>query len=252
MLTERQSLLRRLTDDGTVRMGWAAEVMEAPAPFGGRRVVPDRLRGMLLGLAIGDALGRTTEGMPPDERRARFGEIRDYLPNRYVGNRPIGLPSDDTELAFLTVAHLLEHGRIEPDALAEQFCAQRIFGIGHSTRLFVDSWRRTHDWRVASQPSAGNGALMRIAPVLLPYLATGGPDLWVDTALATTVSHNDRAAIATSIAFVGLLSELLVMDRPPAREWWVETFMARARPIEGDDTQYRPRGGPLMHSPPGP
>jgi len=58
-----------------------------------------RVQGMLLGLAIGDALGITTEGMLPGARSAAFGEIRDYLPNRHTGERR-GFPSDDTQLAF--------------------------------------------------------------------------------------------------------------------------------------------------------
>jgi len=42
-----------------------------------------RIEGMMLGLAIGDALGNTTEGKVPRERKARFGKIR-------------GLPSEPT------------------------------------------------------------------------------------------------------------------------------------------------------------
>lgn len=250
--TERQTWLRRLVDDGAVKMTWAEEVMERPAPFAGRKIAAGRVRGMLLGLAVGDALGGTSEGMLAGERREHFGEIRNYLPNRHAEQQEIGLPSDDTQLAFLTVAHLLEHERIEPDALAEQFCSHRIFGIGRSTRAFVASWNKTRDWRKAAQPSAGNGGLMRIAPVLLPHLRGGSADLWVDTALATAISHNDRSAIASSIAFVGLLGELLAMPTPPQVDWWVETFLARAKPIEGDETLYRPRSGPLADASRGP
>lgn len=93
---------------------------------------------------------------------------------------------------------------------------------------------------------------MRIAPVLLPYLGTGSADLWVDTVLATAISHNDRSAIASNIAFIGMLTELLTMPAAPPAKWWVEAFLARARPIEGDATLYQPRGGPLVDLPPGP
>ena len=75
------------------------------------RVLPadfdwDRVEGMMLGLAIGDSLGNTSEGMLPGDRQKRFGEVRDYLPNRHVetppGQTPKGYPSDDTQLAFWT------------------------------------------------------------------------------------------------------------------------------------------------------
>jgi ADP-ribosyl-[dinitrogen reductase] hydrolase len=60
----------------------------------------DRIVGMMLGLAIGDSLGRTTEGMLPSKRRSLYGEIRDYLPTHHTKEKEIGLPSDDTQLAF--------------------------------------------------------------------------------------------------------------------------------------------------------
>ena len=41
-----------------------------------------KVEGMMLGLAIGDALGNTSEGMLPSARQGRFGEIRDFRPNR--------------------------------------------------------------------------------------------------------------------------------------------------------------------------
>src|SRR5271165_5580342 len=44
-------------------------LFDVQALRGGQRIDPDRVRGMLLGLAIGDALGNTSEGMNPAERR---------------------------------------------------------------------------------------------------------------------------------------------------------------------------------------
>jgi ADP-ribosyl-[dinitrogen reductase] hydrolase len=244
-LAARQAQLRGLVADGTIRMVWAPEVMERPAPFADTRVAADRIRGMLLGLAIGDALGNTSEGMLPHARRMHFGDVRDYRANRHAGGARVGLPSDDTQLAFWTLEHLLEHGRIEPDALARLFCSRRIFGVGGTVKAFVEAWRQGRDWRLAAQPSAGNGALMRIAPVLVPHLADGSAELWLDAVLGTAVTHNDHAAIGSSVGFVGMWAELLLMSSAPAPDWWVETYIARAGPIEGDRTRYEPRGGPL-------
>lgn len=39
--------------------------------------------------------------------------------------------------------------------------SRRIFGIGRTTRKFVNGIRAGKDWVAASQPSAGNGGLMR-------------------------------------------------------------------------------------------
>ena len=71
---------------------------------------PDRVRGMLLALAIGDALGNTSEGLTAADRESRYGEISDYLPNIHADGRRVGLPSDDSQLAFWTLESLLERG----------------------------------------------------------------------------------------------------------------------------------------------
>jgi ADP-ribosylglycohydrolase len=127
-------LFERLLAEGRLRM-CRSPLFDEPAPHKGHVIAPDRIRGMMLGLAIGDALGNTSEGMNPDERRRRHGEIRDYLPNAYADGRHVGLPSDDTQLAFWTLEHLLENeGHFTPEMLAQKFTQRPIFGIGHTVR----------------------------------------------------------------------------------------------------------------------
>ena len=202
----------------------------------------DRVEGMLLGLAIGDALGNTSEGLLPGERRARYGEICDYLPNRYAEGRRVGLPSDDTQLAFWTLAQLLEDGELVPEHLARCFAAERVFGIGATVRGFLANLNAGVPWHQAGLHSAGNGALMRITPVLLPHLSDPSPALWADTAVAAMLTHNDSASTAACLAFVRLLWELLGRDTPPAPEWWLDRYLETARELELDKP-YAPRGG---------
>jgi ADP-ribosyl-[dinitrogen reductase] hydrolase len=132
-----------------------------------------RVRGMMLGLAIGDSLGNTSEGMSPSARRAAHGEIRDYLPNWHSGAQGLeqqrrGLPSDDTQLAFWTLEHLIEYGELVPDRLAQLFASRRIFGIGRTVSGFLKNYQHDQPWDRCGVASAGNGSLMRIAPVLIP------------------------------------------------------------------------------------
>lgn len=205
-----------------------------------------RIEGMMLGLAIGDALGITTEGMLPQHRHRRYGEIRDYLPNRHVQPRPgessRGYPSDDTQLAFWTLEQLISDAGFNPDQVAHRFCRDRIFGIGSAVRGFVNAFRAGTEWQRAGQPSAGNGALMRIVPILIPHLGKPSPDLWVDTALCAMITHNDSASISACLAFVHLLWELLRRKEPPNPSWWVEEYATVAQELE-TDRRYRPRGG---------
>jgi ADP-ribosyl-[dinitrogen reductase] hydrolase len=202
----------------------------------------ERIEGMLLGLAIGDALGATTESMLPGERAARYGEIADYLPNRYAAGKAVGLPSDDTQLAFRTLEQMLHDGSLRPDPVARRFADERIFGIGGSVADFVRNTQDGVPWRDAGVHSAGNGAVMRIAPVILPYLRRPSSDLWVDTALCAMITHNDSASIASCVALVRIIWEILSMQSTPAAKWWVESFVETTRELELEKS-YRPRGG---------
>ena len=83
-LLNNREILDRLFADGLIRLhhGPIFDRTPAPLPRGCRF---DRVEGLLLGLAIGDGLGNTTEGQLPHRQRITHGEIRDYLPNRYAG-----------------------------------------------------------------------------------------------------------------------------------------------------------------------
>jgi ADP-ribosyl-[dinitrogen reductase] hydrolase len=205
----------------------------------------DRIEGMMLGLAIGDSLGRTTEGKLPGKRRSIYGEIRDYLPTHHTKEKAIGLPSDDTQLAFWTLEQMLEDGGFIPDNVARSFTRDRIFGIGSAVKRFLKNYKSGIPWYESGTKSAGNGALMRIAPMLIPHLESPSADLWVDTAISAMITHNDSGSIAGCVSFVNILWQLLRMDSAPRQEWWLETYVDVAKDLELNK-KYRPRGGDFM------
>lgn len=230
-----------------------AGLLALGTPPAGLPVDFDRVEGVLLGLAIGDALGNTSEGQSPGERREAHGEIRDYLPNRYADHRSVGLPSDDTQLAFWTLEHLLEDGQVVPDRLAELFAHRRIFGIGRTVRAFLAAFSAGQPWYLAAQRSAGNGALMRIAPVVVPHLLHPSSELWADAVLAGAVTHNDPSSIAACVSFAGLLGEALSLDEPPRPEWWLDRcscmrFPASATPSSAARLRSWSVAGPVSGS----
>ncbi len=239
----------------------------------------NRVEGMMLGLAIGDALGVTTEGMLPRYRQKISGslqrtqqqinqshqrniqdyanqplqkldnhywEIRDYLPNKYANNQCIGIPSDDTQLAFWTLEQAIADGGFNPENLAERFSQHRIFGIGATVRKFLINYQRHQPWFECGIKSAGNGALMRIAPMLIPHLKFGKSDLWVDTALSAMLTHNDSGSIAACLSFIYMLWQLLKMKTPPKPEWWLNTYIEIARDLE-IDYSYCVRNGAFLN-----
>lgn len=199
-----------------------------------------RAEGMMLGLAIGDSLGNTSEGMLPQKRFALYKEIKYYLPNKYADQQAVGLPSDDTQLAFWTLEQIVADQAINPEHITERFSKQHIFGIGKTMREFLRNYKQGKPLYNAGVKSAGNGAIMRIAPVVFPYLNSPSPDLWVDTALLTAITHNNSAAISTSIAFVSLLWHLLSSSSPPEPSWYKDEFIKVTRELE-IEYDYTPR-----------
>jgi ADP-ribosyl-[dinitrogen reductase] hydrolase len=243
-------LLRELIETETIDLPGAHHLQPPPPPLPQSLDLADRIEGMLLGLAIGDALGRPAEGLTPATRRARHGEIRDYLPQERTGWLPVGLPSDDSQLAFWTLEHLLEHGGVEPDRLAEAFATGPIRGIGQSMLKFVVGVQRGQSWVEAAQPSAGNGALMRIAPALMPHVRHPSPALWSDTAVLARLTHDDAASTASCLAFVGVLWSLLRHEAPLEPAWWIDRFITRMGQLEGTASRYRTRTPHLSHDGP--
>ena len=99
----------------------------------------------------------------------------------------MGLPSDDTQMAFWTLEQMLADNRLRPSRLAEVYATRPIFGIGGTVRQFSTSIRdRQMAWYRAglTVDADGNGALMRIAPVILPYLCQPSAALYADAAVA--------------------------------------------------------------------
>jgi hypothetical protein len=175
-----------------------------------------KLRAILLGIAIGDALGNTSESYRPRDRMRAFGEITNYLPNRHAQNRSVGLPSDDTQMSFWLLEHLLEEGLLEPELLADIFATRSIFGMGQSVRGFRANRARGLSWQAAGVASAGNGAIMRIAPMLFTARTLNGVGFARSVARCAAITHNEEGAIASAVAWVYLLAELSSLQSLPS------------------------------------
>ena len=131
-------------------------------------------RGALLGLAAGDALGTTLEFEPPGS----FRPIDDM-----VGGGPFGLQpgqwTDDTSMALCLAESLVEREGFDPVDQLERYVRWRrhghlsstgvCFDIGIQTRHALDTFERTRRpyLEPVDEESAGNGSIMRLAPVAL-------------------------------------------------------------------------------------
>ena len=133
--------------------------------------IEDRAQGALLGLAIGDAIGTTVEF----KRRGSFEPVTDMVGGGVFKLKP-GQWTDDTSMALCLAASLIEKGWDLHDQMSrylrwstEGYMSSngRCFDIGIATRGALERFKRTGD-PVAGDPSpnsAGNGSMMRLAPV---------------------------------------------------------------------------------------
>jgi len=77
-----------------------------------------RARGAFLGLAVGDALGATTEFMTPTEVRARFGIHRKMIGGGWLRLKP-GQVTDDTAMSVALSRSVLAAGGWDVRSVAE-------------------------------------------------------------------------------------------------------------------------------------
>ncbi|HSV57044.1 MAG TPA: ADP-ribosylglycohydrolase family protein [Magnetospirillaceae bacterium] len=168
----------------------------------------DRALGCLWGGAIGDALGRPNEARTPPKRRIEFFE-----PWHGWAGGPKGTITDDTQLTMVLAESLVELGRFDPDDFARRMTSIRIRGIGSATRDFIRAYHANGgDWRRAAQPSAGNGAAMRAAPIGL--LNGISPDRLRNLAAEQArVSHDDPMSAASSAAAAYAVALLARVER---------------------------------------
>ncbi len=135
-----------------------------------------RARGALLGLAVGDALGTTVEFHP----RGSFREVTDMEGGGPFSLKP-GQWTDDTSMALCLGASLVACGFDLGDQMRRYLdwaengymsSTGRCFDIGATVSRALAHFRQTGDaCSGSSDPrSAGNGCIMRLAPVPIRYL----------------------------------------------------------------------------------
>jgi ADP-ribosylglycohydrolase len=194
-----------------------------------------KFRGAMLGLAIGDAIGTTLEFKPPGS----FAKIDDM-----VGGGPFQLKpgewTDDTSMALCLAESLIEKRDFDPIDQLQRYTRWkkdghlssngRAFDIGGTVRAALESFAKTGEpYSGSSEPSsAGNGSLMRLAPVPLFYVQR--PLEAIErSGESSRTTHGAATAIDACRYFGGLIvgsilgasKEELLSDRySPVQEYW--------------------------------
>jgi len=147
----------------------------------------ERAKGTLLGLAVGDALGTTYEFETLEQ--PAYPALATGPATDVVGGGPFGLAAgqvtDDTQLAVCLARSLAAHGRLEVADVARRYVAwtEEAFDIGNQTRDALLRIERgappatagLATWQQSGRRAAGNGSLMRTAPIAV---ALASPRRW--------------------------------------------------------------------------
>jgi ADP-ribosylglycohydrolase len=160
-----------------------------------------RYRGSLLGLATGDALGTTLEFQPPGS----FVPLKDM-----VGGGPFHLTpgqwTDDTSMALCLAQSLVERGGFDPQDQMERYLrwyregylssTGHCFDIGNTIQQALLRFEQTREpYSGSTDPwSAGNGSIMRLAPVPL-YYSQDPHQAILKSAQSSRTTHGTAAAV---------------------------------------------------------
>lgn len=126
----------------------------------------EKFKGCLLGLAIGDGIGRPFEGSDLVDPR---------LVEEVAEREGILRYTDDTEMTLNLAKSLVEKGGFDPEHAARTFALNfdPTRGYGPNTFHILQAVKEGGDWKRLAQESTGgegsfgNGAAMRVAPLAL-------------------------------------------------------------------------------------
>lgn len=177
--------------------------------------VSDRYRGVLVGLGVGDAMGKPIQNMDWQLIEQRHGHVNRYLsaPIEHF-MLPPGQITDDTQQALLMASSAIDKARFVPRDLVQRLEALLPVArtAGPSTLAAIRALRSGMPWTHTGQVSAGHGALTRalIPPLMNPFDLDG---IRTSEAIQTVITHADHSAVAASVATGAIVAHLL--STPP-------------------------------------
>ncbi|HWR44044.1 ADP-ribosylglycohydrolase family protein [Sporomusa sp.] len=206
----------------------------------------DRYRGALLGLAVGDALGVPLEFKAPGS----FSPVTGLIGGGQHNLKP-GVWTDDTSMALCLAESLISCQGFDPTDQMERYVrwykdgylssTGHSFDIGNTVRTALDTYSRTRQPYAGSDNphTAGNGSIMRLAPIPLAF----GTNPCLAITLAADSSRTTHAAaeavdgcryLAALIigALLGLDKTALLADAyTPLSDAWIHPLSGKIADI---------------------
>ena len=196
-----------------------------------------RFQGAILGLAVGDAMGVPLEFTNPGS----FQPVKDMIGGGPFHLEP-GMWTDDTSMALCLAESLSKTGKFDPvDQLSRYLkwyndgylsVNGKCFDIGNTTHQALMTFEETGEPYPGPdhERSAGNGSLMRLAPIPLFFMSEPLKALEI-SARSSRTTHNHPLAVDACRYMGGLIhgaligkskKEILSPQYSPVPGYWEE------------------------------
>lgn len=174
----------------------------------------DKIKGGLFGVAIGDALGATTEFMTKDEIEEEYGKVTKIIGGGIWGLKK-GETTDDTAMTLAVVKGIMSDSNNPLEEIGKQFLHWQDtdpVDIGITIRAVFENYEG--DWFETAEKvhhlldgkSAGNGTLMRCLPIGLAY---SDPQKIDELSIAQSkMTHYDDLASEACVIYNRIASRL--------------------------------------------
>ncbi|GBD92920.1 ADP-ribosyl-[dinitrogen reductase] glycohydrolase [bacterium BMS3Abin05] len=177
-----------------------------------------KFKAALLGLALGDALGAPLEFMSKPEIALRFGTVREMTGGGWLNLEP-GEGTDDTQMTVCLAESLVQKAAFDAEDVLQKFLVwydTHPKDIGNTTQVALSLLKNNAHRRGASkkaheilkEKSAGNGSLMRVAPIGLMYHQHEAQLIEASFA-SSKITHWDALAAESCAAFNLILADFL-------------------------------------------
>lgn len=171
----------------------------------------DRFTGTMVGLGVGDALGMPSEFMREEQISLFFDNILTDYEQDPKDMFSMGEYTDDTAMAVCIAESYISEKRFVLNDIANRFLDWYYSdgrGIGVLTRSSLTLMREGFEpidagkqaWEKTGKQSAGNGGLMRSAPIAL-FNYNDKNSLISQTKLICQITHYDQKCVLSSVAY---------------------------------------------------
>lgn len=194
-------------------------------------------KNILLGVSVADAMGAPLEFFQPssidlNEVRSNYASDPDRLTAFGAWYKPVGTFTDDSSMTFCLAEYLVDD--FEDNDLSDlmQLFAMWVnlgfwtadgetFDVGNTCSAAIDNFQQGNypdAWGLGSEKDNGNGSLMRILPLLLPFRQIEEKNRYKLVSDFSGVTHAHK--ISVDCCYIYLWFASLLHDRKNVKVAW--------------------------------